>query len=67
MAELNSIETDFIAVSARPGADIATCVREAAIMALMKDRRVILTHNGREFLVDPGTLCDAVNENPKGG
>ena len=50
---LEVIFTDHIAVRARAGADRSACVREAFLLALAHNVRVILTHSDLEYVCNP--------------
>jgi|GEM_PF-6823822 hypothetical protein len=47
---------DEVLARAFPGAEISECVREVIVLAMTEQRRVVLTHNDREYLIDPKML-----------
>lgn len=51
-----SISVNQIKVSARAGATIYHAISESVIMAFEQDEIVILRHNQKEYVIDPGAI-----------
>ncbi len=58
--KLNSIEIQQTNVEARKGVPIYRALNDAAILALIEDRRVVLKFNNREYVIDPHVLIDRI-------
>lgn len=57
----SSVVVDRVEVSAAPGATLHAAVREAIVMALVENRRVVVTHNARTVTIvtiNPQTLVN---------
>jgi len=54
------IGVDEVRVHARTGADLSNCLKECVIMAFTEWRDVRLTHNDREYLINPERILQAL-------
>ena len=59
---MDNIEVIEIRISARPGAAIGNCLKEAIELASKEWRNVRLTHNGKDYMVKPNDLLASVEE-----
>jgi hypothetical protein len=58
--EYNSIKVDRIVVGCRAGSALHECARESVVMALTERNRVVFTHNGIEYIVDPWEIIRSI-------
>lgn len=54
---------EFIKLQAEPGAEVTSCLRDAAVLAINEWVKVIVVHNGVEYMADPKKIAETITDN----